>query len=70
MGLHQSPRLFLNLHHDPLAHQQIEDTSESQWHERTADDNDVIRHAEIWGGEVDKKCRDINPLPIITRKVS
>jgi len=66
-GSHQS-QLSLNLYHDPLARQQIKSASENQCHVRTTEDNDVIGHAEIRGGEVDKECRGINPFPIVTQR--
>lgn len=52
-GLVVCGRFYLN--HHKLPRQQIEDTAKQECHQRTAEDNYVIGHAEIRGGQVDEK---------------
>lgn len=60
--LHSLRRMRLHRHDDKLPRQEVEDTPEDERDERTAHDDHVIRHAEIWGREVHEQCRRIDPV--------
>jgi hypothetical protein len=46
--------VFLNPHDDKLPCQKIEHAPENECHERTAQNDDVVRHTEVGRREVDQ----------------
>lgn len=55
--------LRLDRYDPPSSHTKVDDTSEEESNQGRRHDDDVVRHAEIWRGQIHKKFRSVEPKP-------